>query len=134
MIDLGMVRKLGSGTVVQTMASGITAYLSGKIGLGNQVTTNSSACATGTESLLMAYERIKAGQATCMIAGSTSDSGPYIWGGFDAMKVCTYKHNEEPEKGSRPMSETASGFVPSSGAGALVVESLSHALQRGAKI
>lgn len=133
-IDELQVKRLGSTVVSQTMASGIAAYLSGKIGLGNQVTTNSSACATGTESLLMAYERIKAGQATCMIAGSTSDSGPYIWGGFDAMKVCTYKHNQDADKGSRPMSASASGFVPSSGAGALVVESLTHALQRGAKI
>jgi hypothetical protein len=30
----------------------------------------------------------------------------YIWGGFDAMKVCTFKHNESPEQGSRPMSAT----------------------------
>lgn len=133
-IDELEVKKLGSTVVSQTMASGVAAYLSGKIGLGNQVSTNSSACATGTESLLMAYDRIKSGQATCMIAGSTSDSGPYIWGGFDAMKVCTFKHNNEAEKGSRPMSATASGFVPSSGAGALVLESLNHALNRGAKI
>lgn len=134
MIDLGLVRKIGSGTVIQTMASGVSAFLSGKLGLGNQVTTNSSACTTGTESVLMAYERIKNGQATIMLAGSTSDSGPYIWGGFDAIRVCTYKHNMEPEKGSRPMSITASGFVPSAGAGALVLESLDSAIKRGAKI
>ena len=134
MIDQGQVRKIGSGTVVQTMASGISAFLSGKLGLGNQVTTNSSACTTGTESVLMAYERIKNGQATIMLAGSTSDSGPYIWGGFDAIRVCTYKHNSDPEKGSRPMSATASGFVPSAGAGALILESLENAIKRGAKI
>ncbi|MEJ5993057.1 beta-ketoacyl-[acyl-carrier-protein] synthase family protein [Pedobacter sp. Du54] len=134
MIDLGLVRKIGSGTVIQTMASGISAFISGKLGLGNQVSTNSSACTTGTESILMAYERIKNGYASIMLAGSTSDSGPYIWGGFDAIKVCTYKHNSEPEKGSRPMSATASGFVPSAGAGALVLESLENALNRGAKI
>jgi 3-oxoacyl-(acyl-carrier-protein) synthase len=134
MIDKGQVRKIGSGTVVQTMASGVSAFLCGKLGLGNQVTTNSSACITGTESVLMAYERIKNGQAVIMLAGSTSDSGPYIWGGFDAIKVCTYKHNTEPEKGSRPMSATASGFVPSAGAGALVLESLENALKRGTKI
>jgi 3-oxoacyl-(acyl-carrier-protein) synthase len=69
-----------------------------------------------------------------MLVGSTSDSGPYIWGGFDAMKVCTFKHNDSPEKGSRPMSASASGFVPSSGAGALVIEDLESALARGARI
>jgi len=133
-IDALEIKKLGSSVVIQTMASGVSAFISGKLGLGNQVSTNSSACATGTESILLAYERIKTGQATRMLAGSTSDSGPYIWGGFDAMKVCTFKHNHDPEKGSRPMSTTASGFVPGSGAGALVLESLESAMARKAKI
>ncbi|ETZ23691.1 beta-ketoacyl synthase [Pedobacter sp. V48] len=133
-VDDLQLRKLGSTVVVQTMASGISAYLGGKLGFGNQTTTNSSACITGTESILMAYERIKTGQATKMLAGSTSDSGPYIWAGFDAMKVCTYKHNPSPEQGSRPMSASASGFVPGSGAGAMVLESLDSALKRGATI
>ncbi len=133
-IDDFQTRRLGSTVVAQTMNSGVSAYLGGKLGLGNQVTTNSSACTTGTESLLMAYERIKSGQAKRILAGSTSDSGPYIWGGFDAMRVCTFKHNDTPEKGSRPMSATASGFVPGSGAGALLLEDLESALARGAKI
>jgi 3-oxoacyl-(acyl-carrier-protein) synthase len=133
-IDDFQTRKLGSTAVAQTMNSGVSAYIGGKLGLGNQVTTNSSACTTGTESILMAYERIKSGQAKRIIAGSTSDSGPYIWGGFDAMRVCTFKHNDTPEKGSRPMSATASGFVPGSGAGALIIEDLETALNRGAKI
>lgn len=133
-IDDFQTRKLGSTAVAQTMNSGVSAYLGGKLGLGNQVTTNSSACTTGTESILMGYQRIKSGQAKRILAGSTSDSGPYIWGGFDAMKVCTFKHNETPEQGSRPMSGSASGFVPGSGAGALVMEDLETALARGAKI
>lgn len=134
LIDALNARRMGSTVVLQTMNSGVSAFLSGKIGLGNQISTNSSACCTGTESLLMAYEKIKAGQAKVILAGATSDSGPYIWGGFDAMKVCTFKHNDTPTKGSRPMSTTASGFVPGSGAGAFVVESLAHATARGAKI
>ncbi len=133
-IDDFQTRRLGSTAVAQTMNSGVSAYLGGKLGLGNQVTTNSSACTTGTESILMAYERIKLGQAKRMLAGSTSDSGPYIWGGFDAMKVCTFKHNHAPEYGSRPMSATASGFVPGSGAGSFVLEDLETALARGARI
>ena len=133
-IDDFQTRRLGSTAVAQTMNSGVSAYLGGKLGLGNQVTTNSSACTTGTESILMAYERIKLGQAKRILAGSTSDSGPYIWGGFDAMRVCTFKHNDSPEQGSRPMSISASGFVPASGAGALVLENLETAVARGAKI
>lgn len=133
-VDNQQIRKLGSTVVIQTMASGVSAFLSGKLGLGNQVSTNSSACATGVESILMAYERIKSGRAVRMLAGSTTDSGPYIWGGFDAMKVCTYKHNESPEQGCRPMSSTASGFVPGGGAGAMVLETLESAQSRGARI
>lgn len=133
-IDERQTRRLGSTVVVQTMNSGVSAYLSGKLGLGNQVYSNSSACCTGTESLLMCYERVKSGQASIMLSGATSDSGPYIWGGFDAMKVCTFKHNDTPDQGSRPMSASASGFVPASGAAAFVVESLEHALERGARI
>lgn len=133
-LDEGKVKRLGSTAVVQTMASGISAYLGGILGLGNQVTTNSSACTTGTEALIMGFERIQLGKAKRMLVGGCSDHGPYIWGGFDAMRVMTYKHNETPKKGSRPMSETASGFVPGSGAGALVLESLESALERGANI
>jgi len=133
-IDDFQTRRLGSTAVAQTMNSGVSAYLAAKLGLGNQVTTNSSACATGTESILMGYERIVAGQAKRMLVGSTSDSGPYIWGGFDAMRVCTFKHNDSPEKGSRPMSASASGFVPGSGAGALILEDLDSALARNATI
>lgn len=133
-VDEGNVRRLGSTVVLQTMASGVSAYLSGMLGLGNQVTTNSSACTTGTEALLMGFDRIQNGKAKRMLVGSCSDDGPYIWGGFDAMRVMTYKHNDEPEKASRPMSATASGFVPGSGAGALVLESLESALERDAKI
>jgi len=133
-LDSGKVKRLGSTTVVQTMASGVSAYLGGIIGLGNQVTTNSSACATGTEAILLAFERLQAGKAQRMIAGGSSEHGPYIWGGFDAMRVMTYKHNDAPTKGSRPMSTTASGFVPGSGGGALILETLESALGRNASI
>lgn len=133
-IDDFKVRNLGSSAVIQTMNSGVSAYLGGKLGLGNLVTTNSSACTTGTESIIMGYERIRSGQAKRILAGSTSDSGPYIWGGFDAMRVCSSKHNDTPEMASRPMSASASGFVPASGAGALILEDMETALSRGARI
>lgn len=133
-IDDKNVRRLGSTSVAQTMTSGVSAYLGGLIGAGNKVTANSSACATGTEALLMGYEHIANGKATYMLCGSTSDHGPYIWGGFDAMKVTTYKHNDTPENVAGPMSVDASGFVPGSGAGAYLLESLESAQKRDATI
>lgn len=133
-IDDKNVRRLGSTSVAQTMTSGVSAYLGGLIGAGNMVTANSSACATGTEALLMGYEHIAQGKATYMLCGSTSDHGPYIWGGFDAMKVTTYKYNDLPKGVAGPMSADASGFVPGSGAGAYLLESLESAQERGATI
>lgn len=134
LVDDNKVRRLGSTAVLQTMASGISAYLGGIIGCGNQVTTNSSACTTGTEAVLMAYDRIASGKAERMLAGSCSDSGPYVWGGFDAMRILPRQYNDNPSEGSRPLSASAAGFVPGSGAGALVLESLESAKARGARI
>lgn len=133
-VDAGQVRRLGSNTVPQIMASGISAYLGGILGLGNIISTNSSACCTGTESVILGYERIKSGKAKRILTGACSDHGPYIWGGFDALKVMNYKSNDSPQTASSPMSANASGFVPGSGAGALVLETLEAAEKRGARI
>ena len=134
LIDDGSVRRLGSTSVIQTMASGISAYLGGLLGCGNQVTTNSAACTTGTEGIIMAFERISLGKAEIILTGSCSDSGPYVWGGFDAMRILPRDYNNNPSQASRPMSASASGFVPGSGAGALVLESLESAQKRGAHL
>ena len=134
LIDEGKVRRLGSTSVIQTMSSGISAWLAGDLGAGNMVTSNSSACSTGTEALILGYERIAAGKATQMLVGSTSDSGPYIWGGFDAMRILPTKYNDNPTMASRPFAVDAAGFVPGSGAGAIVLESLESAIERNATI
>lgn len=134
LIEAGKTRRLGSTSVIQTMASGISAYLGGILGCGNQVTTNSSACTTGTEALLQGFERIKNGKSKRMLVGSCGDHGPYVWGGFDAMRILPGNYNDTPALASRPMSKSASGFVPGSGAGALVLEEYESAKERGATI
>lgn len=133
-IDDLNVRRLGSTIVEQTMGSGISAHIGGLLGLGNQVTTNSSACSTGTEAIIMGYEKVAGGHAKRMVVGSCDSPGPYVWGGFDSMRVLNRKSNEAPEKASRPMSATASGFVPGSGAGAMILEDMESAQERGATI
>ena len=133
-IDAGDVRRLGSTSVIQTMASGISAFLNQKLKAGNQVTTNSSACITGTEALIQGYRHIKNGEAERMLTGSCSDHGPYVWGGFDAMRILEYRYNDQPELAAAPFSDRAKGFVPSSGSGALVLESMESAEKRNAPI
>jgi len=82
----------------------------------------------------MGYEYIKHGFAKRMVVGSSEHVDTYVFGTFDSMRVLSRKFNDRPEQASRPMSATAGGFVPGSGAGALILEDLEFALQRGATI
>lgn len=133
-VDNKEARKLGSRVVEQAMNSGVTSYISGRLALGNKVITNSAACATGTQAILMGYETIKDGYAKRMLVGSAEHVDTYVYGSFDSMRVLSRKFNDDPEKASRPMSITAGGFVPGSGSAALVLEDLDFALERGARI
>ncbi len=134
-INGGKVRRLGSTIVERVMGSGVSATVAGILGLGNQVTSNSSACSTGTEAIIDAAFRIRSGLAKRMVAGGAEGPSPYIWGGFDSMRiVLSRKFNDRPEQGSRPMSASACGFVPGAGAGCLVLEDMETAISRGAKI
>jgi 3-oxoacyl-(acyl-carrier-protein) synthase len=134
LVDAKKIRRLGSTIVEKVMASGVSARVSGLLGLGNQVTTNSSACSTGTEAVVVGLDRIRQGRAERMLCGGSEGATQYIWAGFDAMRVLCRNFNDAPEKASRPMSATAGGFVPGSGAGVLLLESLESAQARGAHI
>ncbi len=127
-------QQIGVRHIEQLMSSGSAAYIAGVLGLGNIVTANSSACSTGTESVIMAYEQIKLGNANRMVAGSCEASSPYIWSVFDAMRVCNRNHNDNPTAASRPMNIDSAGFITSSGGAALVLENYDTAIQRGASI
>ena len=130
----GRVRRLGSTMVEQIMSSGNSARIAGKLALGNQVSTNSSACNTGTEAVVQAYYRIRDGLAKRMLAGGSEGHSHYIWAGFDAMRVLNRNSNDDPEAASRPMSASAAGFIPGSGAGMLMLEEMETARERGARI
>jgi len=134
MVDAGKVRRLGSTMVEQVMNSGVSASIAGLLALGNQVTSNSSACSTGTEAIYDAMKLIRMGLAKRMLAGGSEGSSHYIWAGFDSMRVLSRKSNDRPEAASRPMSASASGFIPGSGSGVLMLEELESAKQRGARI
>jgi 3-oxoacyl-(acyl-carrier-protein) synthase len=130
----GQSRRMGSSVPEQSMCSNVSALLGGIFGLGNRVSTNSSACATGTEAVVECYRHIRAGLAERMIAGSSECASPYVGSGFDAMRVTARRGNDWPERASRPMSASACGFVPGAGSGALLLESLDSARLRHARI
>ena len=134
MTDAGRVRRMGSTIPERVMASAISARLGGLLGAGGQVTSNSSACSTGTEAIADAYWMIREGRAARVLAGGSEGDSLYAWAGFDAMRILSRNFNGAPERASRPLSATACGFVPAAGAGALLLESLPSARARGARI
>ncbi len=134
MVNSGKVKRMGSSIVEQVMNSGTSARVGGLLALGNQVTSNSSACSTGNEAIFDAMMRIRSGLAARMLAGGTEGASPHIWAGFDAMRVLSKKSNDRPEEASRPLSASAGGFIPGSGGALLLLEDLETAQARGARI
>jgi len=128
------LRRLRSTTVEHSMLSAPSANLAGILGLANYIGFNSSACSTGTESIILGYRHIKQGFAQRMLVGGVDIFTPAGWSGFDAMRVTNRNSNEHPELASRPMSTSAQGFVPAEGCGMLVLEDYQTAIERGAPI
>jgi len=134
LISNSNVRRLRSNIAEFTMFCAASANISFLLALGNQVSANSSACSTGAESIILGAERIRQGQAKRMVVGSSEIASPYVWGCFDSMRVLCRIYNQTPEAASRPMSATAAGFVPSAGAGMLILEEYESAIKRNANI
>ncbi|MDR0791704.1 MAG: hypothetical protein LBE82_00230 [Chitinophagaceae bacterium] len=132
----GKVKSIGGRAAQQAMNSGISAYLGGILGLGNQVSTNSNEGITGIESVILAYYRIAYGHAQRMLAGSTESSSEYIFDAYDSGigDDGNYATNQSAEGFLSPMSNNPNGFIVGAGSGALVLESLESALARNAKI
>ncbi|MBC7814524.1 MAG: beta-ketoacyl-ACP synthase II [Burkholderiales bacterium] len=95
----------------------------------------STACAAGTQSIGEAGELIKSGRSDVVITGGVEAVlQDYALAGFDAMAALANEFNDDPAGASRPFDKNRSGFVFSEGCGVVIIESLSHALKRGARI
>ena len=93
-----------------------------------------TACAAATNALGEAYRTIKTGAADLIVSGGAEASiTPFSVGGFCAMRALSTR-NDDPQGASRPFSSDRDGFVMAEGAGILILESLDHALARGANI
>jgi 3-oxoacyl-[acyl-carrier-protein] synthase II len=117
--------------LIINLASGNVSIRFGAKGPNSAVAT---ACATGSHAIGDAFRLIQRGEADAMIAGGTEAViCPLGVAGFSVMKALSTR-NDEPEKASRPFDAGRDGFVMGEGAGALILESLEHALARGAQI
>jgi 3-oxoacyl-[acyl-carrier-protein] synthase II len=103
-------------------------------GIRGMATALASACATGSNAIGEAAEQIRRGTADVMIAGgSESVMHPISLAAFSNMGAVS-RRNDEPQRASRPFDADRDGFVMGEGAGVLILESLDHARQRGARI
>ena len=117
--------------VIINLVSGHIAIMVGAKGPNSAVVT---ACATGTHAIGDAFKIIQRGDADIMIAGGTESTiSPLAVGGFCAMRALSVR-NDEPEKASRPFDAMRDGFVMGEGAGVLILEELTMAERRGARI
>ena len=93
-----------------------------------------TACATGNHNIGDAWRIIQRGDADAVIAGGVEATvTPLAVSGFNAMKALSTR-NQEPERASRPFDKDRDGFVMGEGAGIIILEELTQALDRGAKI
>lgn len=94
----------------------------------------STACATSNNTIIAAARHIREGDADLMVCGGTESAIiPLGLAGFCACKALSQR-NDEPEKASRPWDQNRDGFVMGEGSGVIILESLEHALARGAPI
>lgn len=93
-----------------------------------------SACASSNTAIIAAFDTIRLNKAKIIIAGGSEAAlTPASLGGFGAAQALS-KRNDAPQIASRPFDKDRDGFVMGEGAGALVLEELDHAIQRGATI
>lgn len=117
--------------MIVNMAPG---HISIKYGFRGPCFTTTSACASSTHALIDAFNYIRLGKADIIMSGGSEAAvNESAIGGFNAMHALSVR-NDSPHTASRPFDKDRDGFVAGEGSGVIIVEELSHALKRGAKI
>jgi 3-oxoacyl-[acyl-carrier-protein] synthase II len=127
-------QRISPYTVPMLMPNGSAGWISMEIGAHAGAHTLVSACASGAEAIGYGIDMIRSGRADVVLAGGTEAAIlPLNIGSFAVMRAMSTR-NDDPERASRPFDKARDGFVLGEGAGMLVLESLSHARQRGAMV
>lgn len=124
---------LGYGLIFQSMNSTVNMNLSTIFHLRGVNFTVSSACASGSHSIGLAYMMIKQGLQDMVLCGGAQETNYYSMALFDALGAFSIRM-DEPTKASRPFDRDRDGLIPSGGAASLVLEDYEHAKARGANI
>lgn len=130
----GGPRKISPFFVPSNIINMVSGHLSMRYGLKGPNIALVTACATATHSIGDAARLIEYGDADVMVAGGAEmATSPCGLGGFSSARALSTR-NDDPQTASRPWDADRDGFVLSDGAGVVVLEELSHAQRRGAKI
>lgn len=125
-------RRLSPFTVPAFLANLAAGNVSIKYGFKGPIGTPVTACAAGVQAIGDAMRLLRTGEAKVALAGGTEACiDPLSLAGFGALKALSTR-NDAPEKASRPFDQDREGFVMGEGAGLIVLETLEHALARGA--
>lgn len=128
------LRKVGPYMVPRTMGSTTSACLSTTFKIKGLNYSVSSACSTSAHCIGIGVEQIQMGKQDIVFAGGGEEVHWSMTLLFDAMGALSSKYNDTPQTASRPYDATRDGFVISGGGGIVVLEELTHAKARGAKI
>ena len=132
LIDNNM-NKLNATTYIRMMSHTSAVNMTVYFGLKGLTLPTSSACTSGSMAIGQAYEAIKYGKQTVMLAGGAEELSAAGSAVFDVL-MATSSQNEHPEKTPRPFDSKRDGLVVGEGAGCLILEEYQHAKARGAKI
>ena len=133
MLKDGNMDGITATSYIRMMAHTTAVNVGVFFGLKGRIHTTSSACTSGSQGIGYAYEAIKYGQQTLMLAGGGEELCPTEAVVFDTL-FATSTQNSTPELTPRPFDQARDGLVIGEGACTLVLEELEHALARGANI
>ncbi|EGQ8045095.1 beta-ketoacyl-ACP synthase [Vibrio parahaemolyticus] len=133
MLNEKTTKAITATTYVQMMPHTTAVNVGLFFGLKGRVIPTSSACTSGSQAIGYAYEAIKHGYQTVMVAGGAEELCPTESAVFDTLFATSLK-NEDPKSTPRPYDSDRDGLVIGEGAGTLVLEEYEHAVARGAKI
>ncbi|OTG96193.1 beta-ketoacyl-ACP synthase [Acinetobacter sp. ANC 3832] len=125
--------KMNATTYIRMMSHTSAVNMTVYFGLKGQTLPTSSACTSGSMAIGQAFEAIKYGKQTIMLAGGAEELSAAGTAVFDVL-LATSGMNEQPEKTPRPFDADRDGLVVGEGAGCLILEEYEHAKARGAKI
>lgn len=127
-------RSLPSGIFFQVMSHTSAANIAQAFNINGRVISPNSACSSSAQAIGVAYEMIQCGHQDIMLCGGSDELHVTTSASFDMVQAASYKYNDNPTSTPRPFDKDRDGTVCGEGAGCIILESETSAINRGAKV